>query len=133
MNEANENPSQLAPLSLAHLGDAVYELYVRNRVIHEHPTMPAHKLHLQTVKYVKAHAQSNSINAIMEMLTDDEVAVFRRGRNAKSYTVPKNANLGDYHRATGFEALMGYLYLMGDRERLEFIMDKAFINAIDTV
>lgn len=133
MNEANENPSQLAPLSLAHLGDAVYELYVRNRVIHEHPTMPAHKLHLQTVKYVKAHAQSNSINAIMEILTDDEVAVFRRGRNAKSYTVPKNANLGDYHRATGFEALMGYLYLMGDRERLEFIMDKAFINAIDTV
>ncbi|MBQ7573963.1 MAG: Mini-ribonuclease 3 [Clostridia bacterium] len=133
MNEANENPSQLAPLSLAHLGDAVYELYVRNRVIHEHPTMPAHKLHLQTVKYVKAHAQSNSINAIMEILTDDEIAVFRRGRNAKSYTVPKNANLGDYHRATGFEALMGYLYLMGDVERLEFIMDKAFINAIDTV
>ncbi len=129
MNEAEI--SQLPPLSLAYIGDAVYELYVRNRVIREHPTMPAHKLHLQTVKYVKAHAQSNSINAIMEILSDDEAAVFKRGRNAKSYTVPKNANLGDYHRATGFEALIGYLYLMNRADRLDLIMDRAYISAAE--
>ena len=67
----------------------------------------------------------------MEILSDDEAAVFKRGRNAKSYTVPKNANLGDYHRATGFEALIGYLYLMNRADRLDMIMDRAYISAAE--
>lgn len=129
----NNNPSLLSPLSLAYIGDAVYELYVRNRIISENPNMPAHKLHLKTVKYVKAEAQSRSINAIMEELNEEEEAIYRRGRNAKSYTAPKNADIRDYRRATGFEALMGYLYLMKNEERLNYLMDIAFNNALKTV
>lgn len=129
----NNDPSLLSPLSLAYIGDAVYELYVRNRIISENPNMPAHKLHLRTVKYVKAEAQSRSINAIIEELNEEEEAIYRRGRNAKSYTSPKNADIRDYRRATGFEALMGYLYLMKNEERLNYLMDIAFNNALKTV
>ena len=81
-------PNQYAPLPLAYIGDAVYEVYVRTRLIAEHPDMAAHKLHVHSIKYVKAHAQSNSIHAMLPILTDDETAVFRRGRNAKSPTFP---------------------------------------------
>ena len=128
-----KQPSLLAPLSLAHVGDAVYELYVRTRVIREHPNMPAHKLHTHAVKYVKAAAQSASITAMADILTEDETAVFKRGRNAKSPTVPKNADIRDYRRATGFEALVGYLYLSGEYERLEYLMGIAYENAFETV
>ena len=126
-------PELLAPLSLAYIGDAVYELYVRTRVIQEHPNMPAHKLHTYAVKYVKAAAQSASINAMADVLTEDETAVFKRGRNAKSPTVPKNADIRDYRRATGFEALMGYLYLSGETERLNYLMNIAYEHAFDVV
>lgn len=129
----NNDPSLLSPLSLAYIGDAIYELYVRNRIISENPNMPAHKLHLKTVKYVKAEAQSRSINAIMEELNEEEEAIYRRGRNAKSYTAPKNADIRDYRRATGFEALMGYLYLIKNDERLNHLMDMAFNNALKAV
>ena len=124
-------PNQYSPLALAYIGDGVYELYVRTRVIAENPDMPAHKLHKETVKYVKAHAQSNSIHAMMDILSEDEVAVFKRGRNAKSPTVPKNANLTEYRHATGFEALLGYLYLSQKSERLDEIMKVAYENALD--
>lgn len=129
----NNDTSLLSPLSLAYIGDAVYELYVRNRIISENPNMPAHKLHLKTVKYVKAEAQSRSINAIIEELNEEEEAIYRRGRNAKSYTSPKNADIRDYRRATGFEALMGYLYLIKNEERLNHLMDIAFNNALKAV
>lgn len=119
-------PNQLSPLSLAYIGDSVYELYVRTRVIEEHPNMPAHKLHLKTVKYVKAHAQSNSITAMLDMLTEEETAVYKRGRNAKSNTTPKNADMADYRRATGFETLIGYIYLAENRDRLNELMSKAY-------
>lgn len=125
------NPTQLSALALAYIGDSVYEIYVRTRIITEHPDLPAHKLHLQSVKYVKAHAQSNSIHAIMDMLTEEETAVFKRGRNAKSPTVPKNADLGEYRHATGFEALLGWLYLMERKDRLNEIMQSAYDNALD--
>ena len=95
--------------------------------------MPAHKLHLQSVRYVKAHAQSNSIHALEDILTEKEMAVFKRGRNSKSPTVPKNANLTDYRHATGFEALIGYLYLSGEEERLNYLMSMAYDNAFDVV
>lgn len=119
-------PNQLSPLSLAYIGDSVYELYVRTRVIEEHPNMPAHKLHLKTVKYVKAHAQSNSVTAMLGMLTEEETAVYKRGRNAKSNTTPKNADMADYRRATGFETLIGYIYLAENRDRLNELMSKAY-------
>lgn len=131
MELANLNPSQLAALSLAYIGDVVYDIYIRTRMINEHPTMPAHKLHLKTVKYVKAHAQSNSIGAMEEFLNEEETAVYRRGRNAKSHTMPKNADMMDYRRATGFEALLGYVYLKGDEKRLDELMNIAYENALD--
>lgn len=123
--------SQYSPLALAYIGDAVYEVYTRTRVISEHSDMPAYRLHRMTVEYVKAHAQSNSIAALEDKLSEKELAVYKRGRNAKSATVPKNADLTEYRRATGFEALIGYLYLNEERERLEAIMEIAYNAAKD--
>ncbi len=121
---------QYSPLALAYIGDGVYELYVRTRVIEEHPTMPAHKLHLQTVKYVKAQAQAKSIHNMLELLSDEETAIFKRGRNAKSYTSAKNASITDYRHATGFESLIGYLYITKQTERLNELMKIAFECAL---
>lgn len=131
MMNLNKNPNQYSPLVLAYVGDSVYEVYVRTRMIEENPDMPAHKLHLRTVKYVKAHAQSNSIHAMMSMLTEEEEAVFKRGRNAKSPTSAKNASLIDYRHATGFEALIGYTYLSDNNERLAELMSAAYENALN--
>lgn len=121
-----DNPALLSPLTLAYIGDAVYELYVRKRIICEHTDMPPHKLHLLSIRYVKANAQSNSINYLENELTDEEMAIYKRGRNAKSATIPKNADIADYRRATGFEALLGFLYLKNDSARLEYIMHSAY-------
>ena len=120
-----KKPSQFSPLALAYIGDGVYELFVRTRIIEEHENLPANKLHKKTVQYVKAHAQSNSIDAMLEHM------VYKRGRNAKSNTVPKNANMTEYRRATGFEALIGFLYLSGETERLDTLMNIAYENALD--
>lgn len=130
--ELKKQPNQYSPLALAYIGDGVYELYVRTRVIEEHPNLPAHKLHLHTVKYVKAHAQSQSIEAMLPMLTEEETAVYKRGRNAKSATMAKNATMTDYRRATGFEALIGYVYLTENTERLNELMDTAYENAFES-
>ncbi len=121
---------QYSPLVLAYMGDCVYELYVRSRVIEEHSTMPPNKLHLQTVKYVKAQAQARSIHAMLELLTEEEMAVYKRGRNSKSHTSAKNASMTDYRHATGFEALIGYLYLSGETERVNELMKIAYENAL---
>lgn len=129
--EQEKKPSQYAPLVLAYIGDGVYELFVRNRVISEHPDMPAHKLHVLTTRFVKAHAQSNSMLAVEPLLSEEELSVFKRGRNAKSATVPKNADLADYRRATGFEALVGYLYLKHETNRLNELMQIAYDSASD--
>ncbi len=126
-----EKPSLLAPLVLAYIGDSVYEVFVREKLILQHSDMPAYKLHRLAIKYVCAHAQSNSILAIEGELSEEEEAVYKRGRNAKSPTVPKNADVGEYRRATGFEALVGYLYLKGSGERLDEIMNKAFQTALN--
>lgn len=125
-----DNINLYSPLVLAYIGDCVYELYVRTRVIEEHQTMPANKLHLKTVKYVKAQAQSNSIHKMLELLTEEETAVFKRGRNAKSHTAAKNASITDYRYATGFEALIGYLYLGGKSERMNELMKIAYESAL---
>lgn len=131
--ESAKKPCQYAPLVLAYIGDGVYEVYVRGRLLLENPDLPAHKLHVLATKHVKAHAQSNSMLAVEPMLSETELAIYKRGRNAKSATVPKHADLADYRRATGFEALVGYLHLQGEQERLTKIMEAAFENTADSI
>lgn len=125
------NPSILSPLVLAYIGDGVYELFVRNKIIEQFPTTPPSKLHKLSSAHVKAHAQSNSMKVIEPILCEKELAIYKRGRNSKSATVPKNALVTDYRRATGFEALIGYLYLNKENERLSEIMELAFRNCSD--
>lgn len=131
MSVISKKPSQLSPLALAYIGDGVYELYVRTRVIEENENMPAYKLHKKTVQHVKAHSQSNSIEAMLPHMNEEETAVYKRGRNAKSNTMPKNADMIEYKRATGFEALIGYLYLKEEHCRLNELMSIAYENALD--
>ncbi len=111
------DPSQLSPLVLAYIGDSIYDLVIKTWVI-EQGNMQVNKLNKKTSSIVKAESQSAMIGAIEPMLSEYEDAVYKRGRNAKSYTSAKNASIGDYRRATGFEALMGYLYLSGEYERM---------------
>lgn len=112
-----EDLNTYSPLVLAYAGDAVYELYIRTLLI-SRGNAPVHKLHKQSISFVKAKAQSDTIHSLMEILTPEEQDVVRRGRNAKSGTIPKNADVTDYKYATGFESLLGYLYLKGDHTRL---------------
>lgn len=125
-----KKPKQYSPLALAFVGDAVYEQFVRLKVIEENPDMPANKLYKETVKRVQAHAQSVSMNTVCDILTEDELEMFKRGRNAKSPTSPKNADITEYRRATGLETLVGYLYMTGDEDRLYEVMTAAYNAAI---
>jgi len=109
--------NQINILALAYLGDAVYELCVRNALV-DSSKAKASVLHISAQKYVSAKAQKKSMELIMPELTEDEINVFKRGRNAKPPNMPKNAETADYRYATGFEALMGYLYITGQNERL---------------
>ena len=106
-----------SPLTLAYIGDGIFELVVRT-VLVERKNTQAEKLHKAARKIVKAETQALLIEAIKEELTEEELAVYKRGRNAKAVTRAKNATMSEYRRATGFEALMGYLYLKGDMERM---------------
>lgn len=115
----------LNPLQLALVGDGVYELFIRNSILSNNLELNAHKMHVKAIGYVKAKSQSIIMHEIEDKLTENESYIFKRGRNAKSATVPKNADVRDYRMATGFEALVGYLYLIGDTERLEFIFNTA--------
>lgn len=117
-----KDPMQYSPLVLAYIGDAVYEVYIRNMLVSK-GNMPVHKLHQQATHYVKAKAQSDIIHNIEGELTEEEVSVFKRGRNAKSATTPKNADINEYRYATGFEALIGFLYLKGSFERLTELLE----------
>lgn len=129
-NLSEKKAKLLAPLVLAYIGDSVYELYVRDRIITENPDMPAYKLHKTAIKYVKAHGQSTAVESLKDELFEEELSIYKRGRNAKSPTVPKNADVTEYRRATGFEALIGYLYRTGKQDRLYYLMEKAF-NAVN--
>ncbi|MBO5335633.1 MAG: ribonuclease III [Lachnospiraceae bacterium] len=112
-----------SPLTLAYIGDGIYDLVIRS-VIVERANRSANDLHKKATRYVKAEAQAKMILALMEELTEEEEAVYKRGRNAKSYTVAKNASMADYRKATGFEALMGFLYLTGQVDRLLYLVKK---------
>jgi len=106
-----------SPLTLAYVGDGVYDLIIRTVVVHR-ANRPANELHRITVKYVSANAQSKIIQALMEDLTEEELSVYRRGKNSKPHTTAKNASVADYMKATGFEAVIGYLYLTNQMPRI---------------
>ena len=114
----------MKPLALAFVGDCVYELYIRNFLITE-KYRDVNELHRKSVFYVKAKAQAHILHTLEEELTEDEQNFVRRGRNAHPHTVPKNANVIDYRYATAYEALIGYLYLSGNSERLRYILEKS--------
>lgn len=115
------------PLVLAYMGDAVYEVHVRDMLIQKRK-VSVHKLHVESILYVKASAQASVLRDIIDDLTEEELNIVRRGRNAKSGTIPKNAKVSDYKYATAFEALIGYLYLSKMHERLDFIIEKAILS-----
>jgi ribonuclease-3 family protein len=112
-----------SPLALAYIGDGVFDLVIRTVVV-ERGNAPVSRLHRSTASYVRAATQAAMIEALLPELTQEELAVYRRGRNAKPHTSAKNASLADYLKATGLEALIGYLYLLGRTQRLiELIKD----------
>lgn len=115
----------LNPLILAFIGDSTFDNFVRERIILKGTATLPHKLHIEAIRYVKAANQSYIMEVIEGSLSDEEAYIYRRGRNMKSMTVPKNAKVIDYRRATGFEALIGFLYLTGEKERLIEIMELA--------
>ncbi len=106
-----------SPLVLAYVGDAVYEIMIRTKVVNG-GSVQVNKLHKHSAALVKAETQAKMVMALMEEFTEEEMAVYKRGRNAKSYTMAKNASMKDYRMATGFEALVGYLYLSENHQRL---------------
>lgn len=106
-----------SPLALAYIGDGIYDLVIRSIVVGKGNTK-ASNLHRETSRMVKAQAQAEMIEILLPYLTQEEADIYRRGRNAKSPTMAKNATMSDYRKATGFEALMGYLYLKDEFERL---------------
>ena len=110
--------NQIGMLSLAHVGDAVYELLVRSRLCADNHTAVT-QLHRLTVSQVNAVAQAQAAEKILPLLTEEERSVYKRGRNAKVNSVPHHAEIAQYHAATGLEALFGWLYLQGRKERLE--------------
>ena len=116
---------RLNPLQLALIGDGAYELFIRDYIISNNTELSAHKIHREAINYVKAKSQSDIMHGIEDLLTEEESYIYKRGRNAKSATVPKNADVRDYRMATGLEALVGYLYLINDIERLEFVFNKS--------
>lgn len=117
-----KKPELLNPLVLAYIGDAVYEVYVRTYIIGE-GNVKTNTLHkCASTKYVSAKSQAKILDSITEKLNDTELNIVRRGRNSSPNTIPKNADIADYKKATAFEALIGYLFLSNQTERLEEIM-----------
>lgn len=116
---------QLSPLNLAFIGDCVYEMLVRETLVAD-ANRPVNDLHRESVKYVSAKAQTEAFEKIKNVLTEEEAAIFKRGRNAKVGHSPKSATEGEYHCATGVEALFGYLYLTEQLDRIKELF--AIIN-----
>ena len=113
---------QFSPLTLAFLGDAVYSLLVREMLL-KTANRPTNALHKESIKLVNANCQAEMIKKVLPLLTEEEDAIFKRGRNAHSGHVPKNQSDADYRYATGLETLYGYLYLIGDFERITYIFN----------
>lgn len=116
-----------SPLTLAYIGDGIYDLVIRSLIVGKGNTK-ASQLHQHTSHLVKAHTQSEMMEYLLPNLTEVEESYYRRGRNAKSPTMAKNATVGDYRRATGFEALMGYLYLTDQFERMLYLIHTGLVG-----
>ncbi|NMA67468.1 MAG: Mini-ribonuclease 3 [Clostridiaceae bacterium] len=114
----------MQPSVLAFMGDAVYDLFIRERLIMNRKGT-SHNLHIYATEYVKASSQAYISKILHDIFTEEEAYFFRRGRNAKSTTVPKHADIQDYKYATAFEAVLGYLYLTHQHERLKYLMEQA--------
>ena len=114
--------NMLSPLTWAYVGDSVYELYIRTKLVNETNLKP-HKLHIEAIKYVKAQAQAELLQKIYDKLSEEEKDIVRRGRNAENHHLPKNSNIQEYMYATAFEALIGYLYLTKQNRRIKEILD----------
>ena len=122
--DKNCDVNNLSPLTLAFVGDTVFDLFVREMLVCQ-ANRSVNKLHKCATEYVKASAQCEIVNKLMPYLTEKEISVFKRGRNAHTNHKAKNATECDYHMATGFETLFGYLYLSGNMERLRELFDLA--------
>ena len=123
--ESCANPRQLSPLALAQIGDTVCDLYARVYLNDQFARSP-HELHIAASKYVCAAGQAAAYRRMEPHLSEEELALFKRGRNAHSGTMPKNASAADYHTATGLEALVGWLFLSGNDARLNELMEDFF-------
>ena len=121
-----QDPKLLNPLSLAYMGDAVLEIFVRHHLIQKSGGKP-HKLHQMAKKYVSAKAQAKVLQELQEELNEEERWFIKRGRNTKSGTVPKNTDIMEYRMSSGFECMLGYLYLTNQQQRLEEIIEKVFM------
>ena len=113
--------NQLSPLVWAYIGDSIYEIFIRTHLVNNSNAKP-HRLHIETIKFVKAKAQADTLAKIKESLTEKEKEIVRRGRNAENHHVAKNASVAEYSQATAFEALIGYLYLTKQDDRLQEIL-----------
>ena len=129
MMTPHEVSSKYSPLALAYIGDSIYNLMVKKHFVLESNMQPE-KYHKKVTAIVSANAQSEFIEAFMDRLIEDEMDIYRRGRNSSPHTKAKNASLDNYLKATGFEAVLGYLYLSGQNERLEEIVAESINERI---
>lgn len=127
--ENNFAPKQLSPLALAFLGDAVYELCARQAIVCE-CNRPVGEMHKKSVQMVNAGAQSAAFARLEPLLTEEELAIYKRGRNTNSQSTPKHADIADYRRATGVEALFGYLFLKGEVARISELFAAASLQSV---
>ena len=119
--------NQMSPLVWAYVGDCVYELYIRTYLV-DNTSLKPHKLHIESIKYVKAGAQAKFLEDFYDDLTDDEKDIVRRGRNANNHHLPKNSNVQEYMYSTAFEGLIGYLYLCKKHDRVKEIIEKYILK-----
>ena len=121
-NKSIEEVNMLSPLVWAYVGDSVYEMFIRTNLVNNSNAKP-HKLHIESIKFVKAKAQAETLDRIFDKLNSTEREIARRGRNTENHHVAKNANTADYSHSTAFEAVIGYLYLTHQDERLEEVLN----------
>ena len=121
-----EEVNTMSPLTWAYIGDSIYEIYIRMYLVNNTHNKP-HKLHMEAIKYVKAQAQAEILKKLENELTEKELEIVKRGRNAENHHLPKNASIQDYNYSTGFESLIGYLYLTKQDERLKELLSKCIL------
>lgn len=127
INKVTQDINQMSPLVWAYVGDCVYELYIRTYLVDTTKLNP-HKLHIEAIKYVKAGSQAEFLKEFYENLNDEEKDIVRRARNTNNHHLPKNSNIQEYMYSTAFEALIGYLYLNKNYNRIKEIIEKFILK-----